>query len=129
MDSNFNLQLNNYIKRHSQQLTELYNAVNIISTRLVDLEKVVNAEKDANKDVLSNIKTIQETLDSLDIEETIVEENNGEDLNVVNDDQHEEDDNDDDENNQNEEEDTKIINTDVNTTAPKKRGRKKKATT
>ena len=84
MDSNFNLQLNNYIRKHSQQLGELYNAVNIISNRLVELEKRTDVSNKQNKTIELKLQSIQETFDSLDIEETINEDDDEEDsTNVV----------------------------------------------
>jgi hypothetical protein len=104
MDSNFNLQLNNYIRKHSQQLGELYNAVNIISNRLVDLEKSNELVKDQNKRMELKLSSMQETFDSLDIEETVEDE----DASIQ-------------DNEESVEDDVKEV-----VTEPKKRGRKKK---
>ena len=119
MDSNISLQLNNYIRKHSQQIGELYNAVNIISSRLVDLEKQGEVNKSDTKNMKLKLNSIQETFDSLDIEETqdeCVEDNNELDDELVN-----ETDNNDTCNND-------VGNNDVREviTETKKRGRKKK---
>ena len=73
MASNLNLQLNNYIRKHSQQLSELYNAVNIISTRIIALEKSVSSQDESLTSLKKDVGHVKDTLDSLDIEENEVE--------------------------------------------------------